>query len=54
MPELIGMLMERGSLEAKEALEAVDASSGLTPYNAAIKNQDLIAVLEIVSPRNSR
>lgn len=54
MPELIGMLVERGSHEAVWALKAVDASSGLTPFNAAILHQDRIAVLEIVSPRKSR
>lgn len=54
MPELIGMLTETGSYEAMRALKTVDAASGLSPFDAAMKTQDLIAVLEVVSPRQSR
>ena len=54
MPELIGMLMEKGSQEAKVALHSVDASTGLTPIQTAFEWKDRIAVYEIVSPRNSR
>ena len=54
MAEVIGMLVETGLKEATDALDSVDAETGLTPFEAALKHNNTMAIYEIVSPRPSK